>query len=87
VINVGDASALCNLCDEQDELVVTEKEFSGSLFRALKDEASTINNAAWQGERRWMMSLNNGSPQCRRGLRRRMSEWPPEKRHRQCRNR
>jgi hypothetical protein len=43
VINVGDASALCKLCEEQEELVVTEKEFSGSLFRALNDEASTIN--------------------------------------------
>ncbi len=43
VINVGDASALCRLCEEQQELVVTEKEFSGSLFRALNDEASTIN--------------------------------------------
>lgn len=43
VINVGDASALCKLCQEQRELVVTEKEFSGSLFRALNDEASTIN--------------------------------------------
>lgn len=43
VINVGDASALCKLCSEQEELVVTEKEFSGSLFRSLNDEASTIN--------------------------------------------
>jgi hypothetical protein len=43
VINVGDASALCRLCEEQGELVVTEKEFSGSLFRDLNDEASTIN--------------------------------------------
>ncbi|MCP9450031.1 MAG: hypothetical protein NNA21_08220, partial [Nitrospira sp.] len=43
VINVGDASALCKLCEEQGELVVTEKEFSGSLFRALNDEASAIN--------------------------------------------
>ncbi len=43
VINVGDASALCKLCDQQEELVVTEKEFSGSLFRALNDDASTIN--------------------------------------------
>jgi len=43
VINVGDASALCKLCEEQVELVVTETEFSGSLFRALEDEASTIN--------------------------------------------
>ncbi|WP_027878152.1 DEAD/DEAH box helicase family protein [Meiothermus cerbereus] len=43
VINVGDAPALCKLCEEQRELVVTEKEFSGSLFRALNDETSTIN--------------------------------------------
>ncbi len=43
VINVGDASALCKLCDEQGELVVTEKGFSDSLFGALNDEASTIN--------------------------------------------
>jgi hypothetical protein len=43
VINVGDASALCKLCEEQSELVVTEKEFSGSLFRTLNDETSTIN--------------------------------------------
>ena len=42
VINVGDTSALCKLCEEQGELVVTEKEFSGSLFRALNGEASTI---------------------------------------------
>ena len=43
VINVGDAAALCKLCKEQPELVVTEKEFSGSLFRTLNDESSTIN--------------------------------------------
>ena len=43
VINVGDASALCKLCEERRELVVTEKEFSGSLFRTLNDEASKIN--------------------------------------------
>lgn len=42
VINVGDASALCKLCGEQRELVVTEKEFAGSLFRKLNDDASTI---------------------------------------------
>ncbi len=42
VINVGDASALCKLCAEQRELVVTEKEFAGSLFRKLNDAASTI---------------------------------------------
>jgi hypothetical protein len=42
VINVGDASALCKLCGEQRELVVTEREFAGSLFRKLNDDASTI---------------------------------------------
>jgi hypothetical protein len=43
VINVGDAAALCKVCEEQPELVVTEEEFSGSLFRTLNDETSTIN--------------------------------------------
>jgi hypothetical protein len=43
VINVGDASALCKLCEEHQELVVTDKAFSGSLFRTLNDESSTIN--------------------------------------------
>lgn len=43
VINVGDASDLCKLCGEQEDLAVTEKEFSGSLFRALNDEGATIN--------------------------------------------
>lgn len=43
VINVGDASALCKLCEGQGELVVTEKEFSDSLFRTLNDKASKIN--------------------------------------------
>ena len=43
LINVGDAPALCKLCDQQDELVVTEKEFSGSLFRVINDSDSTVN--------------------------------------------
>ncbi|GIV24574.1 MAG: hypothetical protein KatS3mg026_0266 [Bacteroidia bacterium] len=43
VINVGDASALCKLCEERNELVVTEKAFSGSLFRSLNDESSSVN--------------------------------------------
>lgn len=42
VINVGDASALCKLCAEQRELVVTEREFSGSLFRKLNEDSSII---------------------------------------------
>ena len=33
LINVGDAAALCKLCEEHDDyMVVDDKEFSGSLF-------------------------------------------------------
>ncbi|MCV4754643.1 hypothetical protein OFC37_34790, partial [Escherichia coli] len=31
------------LCEEHRELVVTEKAFSGTLFRTINDETSTIN--------------------------------------------
>ena len=43
VINVGDASKLCNLCKGRPDMVVMEKHFSGSIFRALNDETSKIN--------------------------------------------
>lgn len=43
LISVGDASALCKLCDQQNELVVTDQEFSGSLFRNLSKANSNIN--------------------------------------------
>ena len=44
LINVGDASSLCKLCEEHPELlVVTEKEFAGSLFREINDDDSTVN--------------------------------------------
>lgn len=44
VINVGDAATLCKLCEEHsDLLVVTEKEFAGSLFRGLNNDESTVN--------------------------------------------
>lgn len=43
LINVGDASELCKLCDKQDELVVGVREFSGSLFRDLSDSESKVN--------------------------------------------
>lgn len=44
VINVGDAAALCKLCEEHtDHLTVTEKEFSGSLFAVLDKADSTVN--------------------------------------------
>jgi hypothetical protein len=43
LISVGDASALCKLCDRQGGLVVTDHEFSGSLFRDLSKGDSNIN--------------------------------------------
>lgn len=43
VINVGDAASLCKLCEGHDELVVTEREFSGSLFRGINDDDTTVN--------------------------------------------
>jgi hypothetical protein len=44
VINVGDASKLCELCEEhKEELEVQDNVFSGSLFRTLNDESSKIN--------------------------------------------
>ncbi|WP_415712998.1 DEAD/DEAH box helicase family protein [Maridesulfovibrio sp.] len=43
VINVGDAKTLWNLCDEVDELVTIEKDFSESLFRKINDENGGIN--------------------------------------------
>lgn len=43
VINVGDAKQLWNLCDELDELVTIEKDFSESLFRKINDEDGGIN--------------------------------------------
>ncbi len=43
LINVGDAPALCKLCDEQNELNVTDREFSGSLFHTLNESTSSIN--------------------------------------------
>ena len=44
LINVGDTSSLCDLCEKHpDHLVVEKKEFSGSLFRELSDSDSTVN--------------------------------------------
>lgn len=42
LINVGDASKLCKLCEEHSILVITEKEFAGSLFQGINNN-STIN--------------------------------------------
>jgi hypothetical protein len=44
LINVGDAAALCKLCEEyREQLDATEKDFAGSLFRGLNDEDSPVN--------------------------------------------
>ncbi len=43
VINVGDASKLHKLCEDHDELVTTNREFGGSLFRDINNNDSTIN--------------------------------------------
>ena len=43
LINVGDTASLCKLCEEHKELVVTEQEFSGSLFQVINQGQSGIN--------------------------------------------
>ena len=45
VINVGDATNLCKLCEEHRGLLVVtpDKEFAGSLFRGINDGDSTVN--------------------------------------------
>jgi len=44
VINVGDAPKLRKLCDEhKNDLVVTDRDFSGSLFGAINDKDTTVN--------------------------------------------
>lgn len=44
VINVGDPSALCKLCEEHpDDLVVSDSEFGESLFGHINDSDSKIN--------------------------------------------
>lgn len=43
VINVGDASKVKKLCEEQDSLKVGEKPFSSSLFQGINEKGSAIN--------------------------------------------
>ena len=43
VINVGDANALCKLCQEQTALSVTESEFAASLFSRINRTHSSVN--------------------------------------------
>ena len=44
LINVGDPTGLCKLCEEHPEdLAVTDSEFSDSLFRRVNSDDSTLN--------------------------------------------
>jgi hypothetical protein len=43
LVNVGDASGLCRLCETHDELAVADRDFSGSLFQGINAEDSTVN--------------------------------------------
>ncbi len=44
IINVGDPSGLCNLCEEHpDDLVVSDSEFAPSIFRTVNASDSEIN--------------------------------------------
>lgn len=43
VINVGDDKKLCDLCRSHQELIVTERDFAGSLFQDINKPTSTIN--------------------------------------------
>ena len=43
VINIGDPVKLTNLCEVRKELVTTNRDFSGSLFRELNTQESRIN--------------------------------------------
>ena len=43
VINVGDASTLCKLCEEHTQLSVSESDFATSLFNRINHASSTIN--------------------------------------------
>ena len=42
IINVGDASKLCKLCERHEELVVSSRSFTGSLFHSINDSDSMI---------------------------------------------
>lgn len=43
VINVGDDAKLVKLCEDHQELVVAERDFSGSLFHTINTPDSTVN--------------------------------------------
>ena len=43
VINVGDDTKLCKLCEDEDALLVGERDFKGSLFQDINRPNSTVN--------------------------------------------
>lgn len=43
LINVGDTAELLKLCKEQDTLIVSEKNFNGSMFDSIKSDKSPLN--------------------------------------------
>ncbi|KEZ76603.1 DEAD/DEAH box helicase family protein [Salinisphaera hydrothermalis] len=43
VINVGDDSKLCTLCDAEEGLLVGDRDFKGSLFQSINAPESSIN--------------------------------------------
>jgi hypothetical protein len=43
VINIGEDAAFCRLCEKYPQLVVTDREFSESLFKGINDKDSSIN--------------------------------------------
>ncbi len=57
LINVGDANALCNLCEEFRELVVREEAVSSSIFHQLERPDSEINVLI--GSRKFMEGWNS----------------------------
>lgn len=57
LINVGDANALCKLCEEYAEIIVTEQPISESIFQRLDDPNSNINILI--GSRKFMEGWNS----------------------------
>ncbi|EPD5143454.1 DEAD/DEAH box helicase family protein [Vibrio cholerae] len=43
VVNVGDAKQVAELCEQREELVVSEKSFNSSLFKSINNNDSAIN--------------------------------------------
>lgn len=57
LINVGDASQLCKLCEQQKELLVSENVIQNSIFQQLEDTDSNIHILI--GARKFMEGWNS----------------------------